>query len=119
MIYREDGFERPDRQELIVYEGLLRTLPDFILSSLKADGQGDYSPAEATLNTKTYDGPVTVTMRYPAGEIPEWYFEDDEDDWDEAPYEAVIELDETLQQANDLAHQAWQDSDPEKARPTG
>ncbi len=113
MIYHEDGFERPDRQELLVYEALLRTLPDFVSNSLKDDGQGDYAPAEATLSAQTHDGPTSVTLRYPAGEIPEWYFEDD-DEWDEAPLEAVIELDENLQQANDLAHQAWQDSDPEK-----
>jgi tetratricopeptide (TPR) repeat protein len=107
---RDGGVERPPRQELLHYEALLRGLPGFIKSHLVPDGQGDFLPAEAVIETQNADGPVRLTIRYPAGEMPD--FEGD-GFWSDVPLQS-LELPEALQQANRLADQAWQEADAKK-----
>jgi tetratricopeptide (TPR) repeat protein len=69
--YTRTSVMRPTRQELILYEALLRAIPEFVSAHLRPYDQGDYATAEGTLVVKTYDGPMTLTLYYPAGEFPE------------------------------------------------
>ncbi len=105
--YTDEEFERPNAQELVIYEALLRAIPPFV-GGLLPDKDLDYQPAEATLEVDTFDGPLTVTLRYPAGEIPEelladWDFDEDllldivdELDEDEDDFEEEEDLTEDL-----------------------
>ncbi len=107
---KDGGAERPDRQELIYYEALLRGLPGFIEHNLTPDGKGDFLAVEAVIETRTGDGPARLTIRYPAGELPPL---DEDGFWTEVP-ELAVELPENLVAANRLADQAWQEKDAKK-----
>lgn len=109
VIFTKDGeAERPPRQELLFYEALLLGLPGFIEHHLILDSDDDFKSAEAVIETHHSDGPVRLTIRYPAGEMPDW--EEDEFWLDDEEY--TLELPETLQEANRLANQAWEENDP-------
>ena len=67
---KEGEAERPGRQDLLFLEALMRGLPGFIEDQLIEDEQGDYKPVEAIIETRHFDGPVSLAIRYPAGELP-------------------------------------------------
>jgi tetratricopeptide (TPR) repeat protein len=107
---KDGGAERPSRQELLFYEALLRGLPTFIERNLVEDSEDDFEPVEAVIESQNFDGPVRMTIRYPAGEMPDW--EEDlswaEDDLD------TLNLPAELLEANQLADQAWEEGDPKE-----
>jgi tetratricopeptide (TPR) repeat protein len=142
--YIEEALERPSRQEIIIFTALLRAIPSFV-ALLQPEAEGDYLPAEATLEVETCDGPMTVTVGYPAGEFPEdvfdsLYEEDFEDsDLDEeeaaepmpferrlmeaelSEFDEVIgsqsALDPAIKKAQRLVYEAWEQRQPaERAR---
>lgn len=104
---RGGGVERPSRQELLHYEALLRGLPGFIANHLTPDGLGDFLATEAVIETHNADGPVRLTFRYPAGEIPKG---EEDGFWAELPLQ-TLDLPAELRQANRLADQAWREGD--------
>jgi tetratricopeptide (TPR) repeat protein len=109
--FTKDGeAERPNHQHLLYFEALMRSLPEFVREYLVEDEQGDFQPVEAVMETRHFDGPVRLTIRYPAGELPNL---DGEALWlDEV--ETSLELPEALIEANRLAGQAWEETDPEE-----
>lgn len=114
VIYTRDGrAERPPRQELLVYEALLRALPAFIEQHLVEDGRGDFEPAQAVIESRHADGPVRLTIQYPAGELPTT---DDEELWLQEMEQLVEgkpiqDLPASVLEANRLADQAWREQD--------
>jgi hypothetical protein len=104
---KEGEAERPTRQHLLYFEALIRGLPEFIAHQLVDDGLGDLKPVEATIETRHFDGSVRLTIRYPAGELPDLdqavYWEDEEAE--------TLELPEMLVEANQLAEQAWEEDE--------
>jgi len=68
--YTRDTIERPTRAEMQVYESLLRSVPSFVAAHLIPDPEGDYQPVDADFEGYTHDGPYTMTISYPAGELP-------------------------------------------------
>jgi tetratricopeptide (TPR) repeat protein len=111
VIYHKNGsVERPPRAELLAYEALLRGLPRFIENNLTPDGSDDFLPVETVIETTNVDGPVRLTIRYPAGELPEI---DEDELWGDEEEES-LELPEALVEANRLAEQAWQEPDIKK-----
>ena len=66
--FSKDGeAERPTRQDLLYYEALMRGLPEFIDRHLVEDGQGDFNPVEAIIESRHYDGPLRLTIHYLRG----------------------------------------------------
>lgn len=117
VIFTKDGqAERPPRQELLVYEALLRGLPAFIEQHLVEDGRGDFKPATAVIESRHADGPVRLTIEYPAGELPEMIDEDEfflQEIEQLAEGKPILDLPASLQEANRLADQAWLEKDPQ------
>jgi tetratricopeptide (TPR) repeat protein len=104
---KEGEAERPTRQHLLFFEALMRGLPEFITHHLVEDEQGNIEPVEVIIETRHFDGSARLTVRYPAGELPDlgedvfWFDEDEE----------TLELPETLVEANQLAEQAWEEDE--------
>jgi tetratricopeptide (TPR) repeat protein len=114
IIFTAEGeARRPDRQELLYYEALLRGLPGFIEHKLIPAGGGEYQAAEAMVETQHADGAVRLTIRYPAGELPLLYDEDEDELWLDED-EQTLELPASLLAANQLANQAWHEENVNK-----
>jgi tetratricopeptide (TPR) repeat protein len=127
LVFSKQGAARPDRQEIIFYEALLRAIPKLLEEPLKLDEYAELEPFQISLDVSTTDGPIHLTFSYPAGEFPddffqsglddEWGFDDDDDDdddWEET--EVVIPLTEAQQKAAKLAGDAWETEDQEERR---
>jgi tetratricopeptide (TPR) repeat protein len=125
MIFKEDDTQRPSRDELIHFEALLRAIPIFVREHLQPDGEGDYRPAQANLNVKTHDGPLSVNIRYPASEVALMSLvpEESEEDWEEENWEdeewvnedeTGLQISEALREAQELADRAWDEDDLQK-----
>lgn len=110
LVIHADGVERPDYQELIYYEALMRTLPVLVSKHLVPDALDDYEPFDVTLNTTTQAGPMQLTFSYPAGDL-DIFWNDDEDDEEE---EIEIPLAPELEKANELMKRAQEETDPQK-----
>ncbi|MBN1146184.1 MAG: hypothetical protein JXA78_02930 [Anaerolineales bacterium] len=126
IIYTPDAVERPSRQELIAYLVLLRAIPRFTDEVLQTDPSGDLLPAEGEYDVQTPDGKLNITIRYPAGNLPEalslvqleeWY---DENNLDiaAAPEDAVVSLSDAeagskSEKARRLMQRAWEEHDPD------
>ena len=80
VIYFADDLQRPGREALEFYEAALRAIPHFV-SQLQFHDQeeAEYQSLEMAVPVETSLGPVTVTLRYPAGDLPAAIFLDDED----------------------------------------
>jgi tetratricopeptide (TPR) repeat protein len=74
--YTRTSVKRPTREELILYEALLRAIPEFVISHMRPDYQGDFFETEATFNVQSHKGTMEVTFNYPAGELPDELFDD-------------------------------------------
>ncbi len=115
---------RPDRQEIVFYEALMRAVPVLIEQQFRQQsaGQGPipaYQPFETTIEVTTIDGPMRLEFTYPAGELPEiWEIDEDEDDWEDDFFDEPIqmELSPTQQQAAELMSQAWEKEDGQEQR---
>lgn len=130
LVMTREGALRPDRQEILFYEALMRAIPILIREHLREDSDGEFLPFEADVEVPTADGPMRMHVTYPAGEFPadffltsldmqdvDWEDEDDEDedDWDEV--EVKIPLTSAQQKAADLSSQAWRaDNEAERRR---
>ncbi|MFM8319416.1 MAG: DUF6930 domain-containing protein [Chloroflexota bacterium] len=113
LVYRRDGSaSRPSRQELLYFEGLLRGLPGLIEAQHKRNGSEDLPPFELRQPVTTAGGPLEITFSYPAGEFPEDFWLDIDEDDDEPAY--TIELPAKGRQAAELAEQAWKAPEPEQ-----
>jgi hypothetical protein len=107
-----DSYERPDPQEILAYTALLKTLPGFV-DSLRENDLADYDPLEQVKEISTSAGPLTVTLRYPGGEIPEELLFDEYEDEDEFEDEEIeVELSAELEQANQIMMMAQIAKDP-------
>jgi len=139
---KSGGARRPDLIDMLWYEAALRAIPAFVRDHLRSDGQGDYAPAEATIEVATHSGPVKVDVKYPAGKLPldqfpaqdaEWEdFDEEEDEEDELPFvdrramegvmaqiigEARGEFapgNPELERAQQMMYQAWDETNPAK-----
>lgn len=138
VVYTPQSVERPPRDELVYYTALMRAIPRFIQEFLVSDGSGDYLPAEANIICDTIDGPFSLNIVYPAGELPEHYgwepsvFARDEsllfDLNDEIgslgqiegemaelfSRSGVLKLSEIQENARRLMYQAWREDLPDK-----
>jgi tetratricopeptide (TPR) repeat protein len=114
IIFTAEGeARRPDRQELLYYEALLRNLPGFIEHNLVPAGDGEYQATEAVIETQHADGPARLTIRYPAGELPLLYEEDEDEFWLDLDG-PTLELPASLLAANEVADKAWREDEVEK-----
>lgn len=115
---------RPDRQETIFYEALMRAFPLLIEQQFKPqlatiDLFTPYRPFETAVEVTTVDGPMRLEFIYPAGELPEEWEGDedeDEDEWDDFDEPFQMELTPAQQQAADLMDRAWEVEDGQKQR---
>lgn len=94
IIYTAETAERPPREELLAYTALLRAIPCFATETLQSDEEGDYLPGKGNFEIETQDGPISVTIEYPAGELPEATDLDLLEIWDEDDEFDEMDLDE-------------------------
>lgn len=105
LITTVDEVRRPPKEELILYEALLRAIPTFV-KRLQPGDFHDYQPMQTEIVVHTYDGEFRLRFTYPIAEnLPQL---DDEDEG------AILELDENLRRANAIAHQAWLEANSKK-----
>lgn len=130
--------------DVLWYEAALRAIPTFVGDHLRADGLGDYQPVEASIEVPTHAGPITVAVKYPAGEFRLESRPAQEIDWseldldDEEAEEAAPPVfdrrgmegmlaqvggqmggearsgNADLDRAQELMYQAWNESNPAK-----
>ncbi|HSF83948.1 MAG TPA: hypothetical protein VLA49_22155 [Anaerolineales bacterium] len=62
--------KRPDREELLFYEAVLRAIPIFVQEHVKRNVDGDIQPIEVSIRVKTSAGQVTVNIKHPSGNLP-------------------------------------------------
>ncbi len=132
LVFTREAVLRPDRQEIVFYEALMRAIPIVIREHLREDQEGEFLPFEAEVEVATADGPMRLHFTYPAGEFPPDFFmtrlslddedwdEDDEDDeaedWDDDLAEIDIPLTPAQKEAAELASQAWATEDEAERR---
>ncbi len=105
LITTTEEVQRPPKEELILYEALLKAIPIFV-KRLQPGDFHDYQPMQTEIVVHTYDGEVRLRFNYPiAVSLPQL------DEEDEGPY---LELDEDLRRANAIAHQAWLETNSKK-----
>lgn len=74
---------RPDLEEILCYEALLRSIPELVKNHLVKDLEDQIQPFETKVTVMTSDGSRTVEFKYPAGELPlEEMSALETDDWD-------------------------------------
>ena len=135
-IFTHESVQRPPREELILFEEIMRGVPIFTRDFLQPDGHGDYLPVETEIGIVSFDGPKVIKVLYPAGrftpeEIPYGAGEFDaaraENDVDVQPFdrrriegtlaEFIHQINEDdlspeLQEAQDLIYLAWEEDSP-------
>jgi tetratricopeptide (TPR) repeat protein len=83
-----DQVERPDRDEVLWYEAVLRAIPEFVRDHLKKNADGEIQPVNARIVVSTAAGLKNVEIKYPAGQLPlgqmtaENFFDEEEVDTD-------------------------------------
>ena len=70
IFYAVDKVRRPDKDEIQWYEAALRAIPRFVQEHLTLDEASRPQPAEARIKVATSSGNVTVTIKFPGGEMP-------------------------------------------------
>ena len=126
--------KRPGLKDLQWYEAALRAIPTFVADHFNPEQS---EPAKAILTVETSAGPTSVSISYPAGDVPlemrpanmDWpdFGDDFDDDFDpddmpipfdrRAMESAFAQMgagfdDTELQQAQELMYQAWEESNP-------
>ncbi|MBE0410225.1 MAG: hypothetical protein IBX69_10890 [Anaerolineales bacterium] len=131
-----DRVERPNGDEILWYEAVLRAIPIFEKEHLKTDKRGNRIPSEAEIAVQIFNGTTTVEIKIPAGDLPKnssWSpnldeFDDDHEikppfdrrilEKDLSQVSAIIGIDETrdakLLEAQELIYQAWEENNPAK-----
>lgn len=126
-----DRVERPNREELLWYEAVLRAIPVFKEKHLKVDKHGERIPSEAKIPVQIFSGSTIVEIKVPAGELPKignWapdFDRLDESSEDKLPFDrrviekdlarltpliGVVEVaDQGLKEAQELIYQAWEE----------
>jgi tetratricopeptide (TPR) repeat protein len=126
-----DHVKRPDRDEILWYEAVLRSIPEFVQKHLTKNADDDLQPIEATISVPTSMGQTIVKIKFPAGELPpakqsaEDLFNDDSgtDDmpfpFDRRAMEGSMArmfesnggsgMDSSLKKAQDLMYKAWEE----------
>ena len=70
IFYSLDEADRPDKDEILWYEAALRAIPLFVQEHLILDETSRPQPAEARIKVATASGNVTLTIKFPGGEMP-------------------------------------------------
>jgi len=131
-----DRVRRPDRDEIMWYEVVLRAIPEFVQKYLTKNADGEPQPIETSILVSTSTGQKTVEIKYPAGDLPlanpmaddllEMDLETEEMplpfdrralEGDMAHmFESIAEssLDPSLKKAQDLMYKAWDEQNPAK-----
>lgn len=74
---------RPDLEEILCYETLLRSIPELVNSHMQKDTEDKIQPFESRITVMTSGGSRTVEFKYPAGTLPlEELPALDTDDWE-------------------------------------
>jgi tetratricopeptide (TPR) repeat protein len=74
---------RPDLEEILCYEALLRSIPELVKNHLQKDQEEKIQPFETRVTVMTSGGSRTVEFKYPAGALPlEVMPALETDDWD-------------------------------------
>ncbi len=74
---------RPDLEEILCYEALLRSIPELVKKHLQKDPEEKIQPFETRVTVMTSGGSRTVEFKYPAGALPlEVMPALETDDWD-------------------------------------
>jgi tetratricopeptide (TPR) repeat protein len=127
-----DEVQRPDRDVLLWYEAALRAIPIFVENHILRDAEGEIEPVEADIPVTISTGPVTVQIKYPAGELPltrlpEYSFEEMDDDEMSLPFDRRAmegdmyrmfgmfsdqETDPKLEKAQQIMYEAWEERNP-------
>jgi hypothetical protein len=68
-VFTPETIERPDRDELLAYTALMRTIPLFLDEVLVMSEEGDFLPAKREWTIGTSDGLVKLEISYPAGDL--------------------------------------------------
>lgn len=127
---------RPDREEILWYECVLRAIPEFILDHMKKNTNGELKHIEARILVSTSTGQKTVEIKFPAGDLPlSQYVADDlnEDDLETGdtpiPFDrramegdmasmfesfADSHSEPNLKKAQELMYKAWDEQNPAK-----
>lgn len=127
---------RPDREEILWYEAVLRAIPEFVQKHVQKNMDGELQPIEARILVSTSTGQKTVEIKIPAGDLPlSQYMADDlnEDDLETGdppiPFDrralegnmayrfesfANSYSDPNLKKAQELMYKAWDEQNPAK-----
>ena len=133
---KSEEIRRPDRAELQWYQAAMRAILEFVPGHLESDGQAGYLPAKAEFEVAAHDGMKTVTVEYPAGDVPvetrpaellDWAEPDDEEDdfdvpiaFDRRAVEGSLPRFDSIfkepkdHQAQELMYAAWDEQNPAK-----
>ena len=72
LVYTIEGdVNRPTRAEILWYQAALLAIRVFVIDHLRIDKDNKLKPAEAEIPVRTTAGSLVVTIKYPAGELPE------------------------------------------------
>jgi tetratricopeptide (TPR) repeat protein len=134
IFFPPDEVERPERDEILWYEAVMRAIPVFEEEYLKTDKHGDRLPCEAQIPVQIYSGATIVEIKIPAGELPKtgtWGpgFDEFEEvgevkpEFDRRTMEKDLAQmtslmgeeqvsDPQLNEAQELIYQAWEDDNP-------
>lgn len=137
MIYMPSGeVRRPDAEEILWYEAVLRAVPGFVRDHARKNPDGELQPVEAKVIVAASSGSKSVEFRFPAGDLnrgampafdllDEW----DESDEPEVPFDRRIMegsmaqllgevgqsgLDPEVKKAQVLMYRAWDEQNPAK-----
>lgn len=131
-----DHVRRPDRDEILWYEAVLRAIPEFVQNHVKKNMDGELQPIEARILVSTSTGQKTVEIKFPAGDLPlaehladDPYDEDSETGDTPIPFDrramegdmarvfesfADSDSDPNLKKAQELMYKAWDEQNPAK-----
>lgn len=125
--------QRPNRDELLWYESVLRAIPIFVRDHIRRNANGDLQAVEVGVPVNIFAGSVPVIIKYPAGELPKSrqfaYQEENGKDQLSFPFDrramegdmfrmigmlSDSETDSKLAKAQRLMYQAWEERNPAK-----